>query len=583
VGLEPRAVRAEPLTGPPHHKVASPAPAVSDAPLDPLVRAKFEMMIVTRPPGYTRRLVDTFRHFGGLLLGGLVAHVRHAPPETRIRGIRFVLGYVAATLAAPFVRRDLRDRPFAVQLRRRLELLGPTYIKLGQILSLREDILPTDVTDELKGLLSRLPAAPIGVMQDLVERDLGRPVEEVFVWIDPEPLGSASIAQTHRATTVEGDAVVLKIVKPGIPETLHRDARLLGILGTVLQMIFPRYQPKQIIREFTDYTLREVDLRREADNAETFAANFKDVDDITFPAVYRRYSGRRVLCMEFVDGVTPDSPEARALPEADRRHLTDLGAQAIIRMLYQDGFFHADLHPGNLVIRPGTRVGFIDLGMVGRLDEDLRRTLLYYYYSLVMGDAEAAARYLTAIAQPGPGADPSGFRREVTEISHRWKLASTFVDFSLARLVLESVTRGAAFRMYFPVEMVLMVKALITFEGVGNVLLPGIDVAELSRRHIRRVFLQQFSPVRVLQEGLRGAPEVIDAMVKMPLLMSEGLRVLEKTARRSPENPLAGVRGSLLAGSMVIAGAITLAMQGPWPLWAAFFGLGAILGFRRAA
>jgi ubiquinone biosynthesis protein len=171
----------------------------------------------------------------------------------------------------------------------------------------------------------------------------------------------------------------------------------------------------------------------------------------------------------------------------------------------------------------------------------------------------------------------------VTEISHRWKLASTFEGFSLARLVLESVARGAQFRMYFPVEMVLMVKALITFEGVGNMLLPGLDVAELSRRHVRRVFLQQFSPVRVLQEGLRGAPEVIDAMVKMPLLMSEGLRVLEKTARRTPENPLAGVRGSLLAGSMVIAGALTLGMGGPWPLWVAFFLIALFLGTRRAA
>jgi ubiquinone biosynthesis protein len=575
VGVQSRAVRAEPLTS---RLEPAPAPAVA-----PSGVPRFETLVVTRPPGYVRRLATTVRHFSGLLAGGLVAYVRSGREEGTGRGLRFAVAGILAALVRPFVRRDLRDRPFAVQLRRRLEMLGPTYIKLGQILSLREDILPTEVTDELKGLLSRLPAAPMTVIRALIEKDLGREVEAMYAWIDAEPLGSASIAQTHRATTIEGDAVVVKVVKPGIPETLQRDSRLLGVLGSVLQLIFERYQPKQIIREFTDYTLREVDLRREADNAETFAANFKDVDDITFPEIYRRYSGKRVLCMEFVEGVTPDSPEARALPEADRRRLTDMGAQAIIRMLYQDGFFHADLHPGNLIVLPGPQAGFIDLGMVGRMHDELRRTLLYYYYSLVMGDAEAAARYLTAIAQPGAGADPSGFRREVTEISHRWKLASTFENFSLARLVLESVTRGAEFRMYFPVEMVLMVKALITFEGVGNVLLPGIDVAELSRRHIRRVFLQQFSPVRVLQEGLRGAPEVIDAMVKMPLLMSEGLRVLEKTARRSPENPLAGVRGSLLAGSMVIAGAITLGMGGPWPLWGGFFLIGLFLGVRRGA
>jgi ubiquinone biosynthesis protein len=539
--------------------------------------------MMTEPHGYVRRVFTTVRHVTGLLAGGLVAYADRGRVDGTGRGMRFAAARIAAAVIRPVVRRDLVGRPFAVQLRRRLELLGPTYVRLGQVLSLREDILPVEVTDELKGLRSDLPAVSMPLIERTIEHDLGRPVYAAFTWIDPVPLRSASMAQTHRATTLEGDPVVVKAVKPGIPETVQRDARLLGMLGSILQIILGAYQPKRIIREFIDYALRELDLRREADNADTFAANFRDDEAIVFPAIYRRHSGRRVLCMEYVDGITPDAPEAPDLPEADRRRLADLGAEAIIRMLYQDGFFHADLHPGNLVIRSGVRLGFIDLGMVGRLDEDLRRTLLYYYYSLAMGDAEAAARYLTAIAQPGAGADPAGFCREVTDISHRWKLASTFESFSLARLVLESVTRGARYRMYFPVELVLMVKALVTVERVGNALLPGLDVAELSRRHIRRVFLRQFGPVRVLPEGPRGAPEAMDAMVRMPLLMSEGLRLLEKTARRSPENPLSGVRGSVLAGSCVIAGAITLAMGGAWPLWVAFFLLGLILGVRRGA
>jgi ubiquinone biosynthesis protein len=546
-------------------------------------RPRFEPLVVTAPPGYARRLAVTGRHFTGLLAGGLVAWVRRRRTERTGRGVKYAAAWLAALVVAPLVRRDLRREPFPVQLRRRLELLGPTYIKLGQILSLREDILPVEITDELKRLLSHLPAAGLDAVRAIVERDLGRSMETFFAWVDPEPLGSASIAQTHRATTREGDPVVLKVVKPGIRETLQRDARLLAGLGLVLQILFPRYQPRQIIREFTEYTLREVDLRREADNAETFAANFKDAPDIAFPQVYRQYSGKSVLCMEYFEGLTPDTPEARALPEAERRRVTELGASAIIRMLYHDGFFHADLHPGNLMILPGNRVGFIDLGMVGRLDEELRRTLLYYYYSLVMGDPEAAARYLTAVAEPGPGGDPHGFRREVTEISQRWKLAATFDEFSLARLILESVTRGAEYRMYFPVEMVLMVKALVTFEGVGNLLMPGLDVAELSRRHIRRVFIAQFSPVRFLQEGLRGAPDVVDAMVKMPLLLTEGLRVLEKTAQRRPENPLAGMRGTLLAGAFLVTGGIVMGLGGPWPVWVACFLVTVVLGFRKGA
>jgi len=330
-----------------------------------------------------------------------------------------------------------------------------------------------------------------------------------------------------------------------------------------------------------DYTQREVDLRQEAENAEALAANFLDLPGVVFPTVYPELSGSRVLCMEYIDGQRPDTPQAQALPRKAREKLVDLGAAAIIRMIYRDGLFHADLHPANLLILPGTRVGFIDLGMVGRLDGELRRMLLYYYYSLVTGDAENAARYLAAVAEPGRGGDPQGFRREVTEISRRWRRHATFRGFSLGRLVLESLSRGARYRMYFPVELVLMVKALITFEGVGHVLLPGFDVAEVSRRHIREIFLLQFSPWRVLQEELRGAPDLMDALVKVPLLVTEGVRVLEKSTKRAPENPFAGVRGTLIAGFCLVAGAILMVFGGPWPLWAGLFVLAPLLGLRR--
>jgi ubiquinone biosynthesis protein len=254
---------------------------------------------------------------------------------------------------------------------------------------------------------------------------------------------------------------------------------------------------------------------------------------------------------------------------------------AIIRMLYKDGFFHADLHPGNLIILPGPKVGFIDLGMVGRLDEDLRRALLYYYFALVMGDGENAARYLTAIARTGDGANPAAFRRDATEIANRWKRSSNFKDFSLGQLILESLSKGAEHGMYFPVEMVLMVKALVTFEGVGNVLLPGFDVAEVSKKHIRTLFIHQFSPMRFLTEGMRGVPDLVDAMAKMPLLVSDGLKVLERLSKQPTENPLSGLRGTLIAGSCLVAAAVSMGFKAPWPVWSALFLIAFLLAVKR--
>ena len=557
--------------------------AIADTTNEDLLRARgFEIMRVTRPPGLLTRLVATYRHFLGLLFGGLAAYVRHARAEGTGRGVKFLLVRLVTLLSAPFVDRELRAQPFAVQFRRRLERLGPTYIKLGQILSLREDLLPKNITTELKSLLNQLPVVPLPVLVAIIEKDLHRPVSELFLQIDELPIGSASIGQTHRATTHEGDPVIIKVVKPGIRETRERDAKLLGLLGSLAELIIPRFQPKQLVTEFCEYTLREVDLRREADNAETFAANFADTPDVVFPAIYRDLSGRSILTMEFFDGIRPDSEAAQALPEEARRHLTDRGAESIIRMLYRDGFFHADLHPGNLMILPGPKLGFIDLGMVGRLDEDLRRGLLYYYFALVMGDADNSARYLAAIARPGPGANPAAFRREAAEIANRWKRTSSFEGYSLGQLILDSLSRGAQYGMFFPVELVLMVKALVTFEGVGHVLLPGFDVAEVSKRHIRALFIQQFSPLRLLTEGMRGAPDMVDAMAKMPLLVTDGLRVLERVARQPAENPLSGLRGTLIAGSCLVAGAISMGFAAPWPVWGGLFAIAFFLAIRRS-
>lgn len=561
---------------------ATPRPVSPAA--DASAAAGFELLNDAPPDGLVRRFFTTHRHLLGLVFGGLAAAVRARKADpARSRGVGFVLLRLTAGLASPFLDRSFADKTFPVQFRRRLEVLGPTYIKLGQILSLRDDLLPREVTAELKNLLDRLPVITFERLLGIVTAELGRPIDAMFSRVDPHPLGSASIAQIHRATTLDGAEVILKVVKPGIRETLRRDSILLKLFGALLQVPLGRFQPRRVIAEFCDYTAREVDLRREADNAETFSANFKDSPAVVFPRIRREYSSRGVLCMEFLDGLRPDDPGVQSMSAEDKARLVDLGAGSIIRMLFADGFFHADLHPGNLLVLPGVKCGFIDLGMVGRFDEEVRRSMMYYYYCLVIGDAEFAARYLAGVAQPGPGADVNGFRRAVVEISRRWAQNSTFENFSLARLIMESVGIAGQYRVYFPVEMILMVKALVTFEGVGKILDPQIDVARVSQKHISRIFLAQFNPLRIASEGLRGAPEVIDAFVKAPLLITEGLRYLEKATRQRPENPLAGLRGTILAGCSLIAGAILVAFDGPWPIWSALFALAFLLALRRGS
>ncbi len=530
--------------------------------------------------GLLRRFLATSRHAWGLGVGSLVAHVRALPKSERWR-IRFLLLRPLLAIVALPIDRELKRQPFEVQLRRRLARLGPTYIKLGQILSSRQDLLPDRVTEELKKLLDKLPAVPYPEFFELVNRHLGRPVDEVFAHIRTRPLGSASIGQTHLAALHSGEQVVLKVVKPGIRKTLKRDTVLLKALGWLLQLLLPRFQPRRVINEFCEYTLREVDLAREADNAETFASSFQDQPDIVFPRIYRQYSNENLLCMEFLDGIQPTDPRAAELRPEDRARLVDLGAEAIISMLFRDGFFHADLHPANLVILPGPRCGFIDLGMVGRFDSDLKHTLLYYYYSLIVGEHENAANYLALIATTGSGSDPTGFRRDVEDVCRHWSHRARFGQASLAELIIQSVGKGARHRMYFPVEMVLMVKAIVTFEAVGRLLLADFDVTTVSRKHMNRILLERFGPLRLGRESLTALPELVDTLAKTPRLVSEGLRLMEQATKQPAENPFAGMRATLLGGFCLVAGAILAGSGGPWPLWVALLVAGILLPLRR--
>ncbi len=520
--------------------------------------------------GAVRRFFTVWRHVAGLLMGGHIAYVRSLPRVQRT-GLRSLGKRMLAAILKPFVRGDLRDQPFPEQLRRRLEILGPTFTKLGQIMAIREDLLPEVITAELDSLMDHLPPIPFAQVERILERELEAPVESLFRSVDSEPLAAASIAQVHRATTHDGDDVVVKVIKPGIRDVVTSDLKLLEFFGVFLQWLLPRYQPRQIIDEFGAYTEREIDFDYEADHAEIFAANFQDVSGVIFPTVYRELSTSDVLTMEYLSGIRPGPQAVRELSEAERQRVIDLGASAVIRMLYKDGFFHADLHAGNLKILPGERpedlqIGFIDLGMVGRFRADIRRRMLYYYYALVRGDVDNAARYLLDMARVGEGGDPQGFRRAVSDMARHFLMRSKQGSISLAQVILRSLSLGGRYRIFFPVEMTLMVKALVTFEGVGRTLNPDLDVVSVSRRHVRHIFRERFNPLTLGSEMLSNAPELVDVALKLPQLLTSGVAHLEESlVDQSPSDPLSGVRSSVIAGACIVGGVIAVVQGGP--LW----------------
>ncbi len=527
--------------------------------------------------GVVRRFVLLYKHAIGLFAGAFVASVNQLPAYQK-KGLHRGFRRATAAVLRRLLKKELRDLPFEVQLRTRLQMLGPTYVKLGQVMAIREDILPPSITDELKKLLDRLPEIPFEVVRAILEDNLGGPVDRFFAHIDPRPLGSASIGQTHLAQLHTGETVVIKVIKPGIRELILQDLKLLQILAGFLEKLIPRYQPRQIIHEFCNYTEKEINLVYEADHAEIFAANFADDPEIVFPKIYREFTTRDVLCMEYFDGIKPTDPSIFDLSEEALDQVVNIGARAIIRMLYEHGFFHADLHAGNIIVLQDLRVGFIDLGMVGRFEERIKRNLLFYFNALVHGDIEHSAKYLLAMAQPGKKGDPDGFRRAVSDLLRRYRVQNAHGDMSLAELILESLKIGAQFHIFFPVEMTLMVKALVTFEGVGRHLKPKLDVVETSRKHVQKVYEQYYHPRFLTQQLIRNLPELLELATQLPELVLESTRYWERTLRqRPPENPLVGIKSTMLAGSLIIAAVITLVQGGPHVLWILLFLTGGLL------
>jgi ubiquinone biosynthesis protein len=565
-------VAEEPIISEEHYEAPAPVLAADQS-------SEYAVYQEPRNTGIIGRFVITVKELTALTLGGGVSYIRQQSAAGHGWALHVI--FLRLVLAIPwiFLNKDIISQPFAQQFRIRLERLGPTYIKLGQILSLREDILPKAITTELsEHLLDKLPAVPTERYLQLVEQELGAPLETAFRWIDPRPLGSASLAQTHRARLLNHDKVVIKLLKPGVRDIIVTDTRLLRVLASFLQLFLGRFQPKPLINEFCDYTLREVDLRFEADNAEVFRANFKDEPDIKFPKIYPHQSTRGMLVMEYFRGMKPDVKSAEKLTDRQRRRATDLGVQAIIQMIFQDGFFHADLHPGNLVIFPDATVGFLDLGMVGRFDRDTRKRVFYYFYSLVTGDSESAARYLSSLTRARKPEDMERFRRALAELYGRWIRTGSFHEFSLAQVIMQSIVLAGRYYIQYPSEVILMVKALVTVEGVGNILVPDLSIAEASRGQVTRLMLHEFNPVNLLKESALVVPEMVEILNRSPLIISDGLKVLENSLNQQKrERRLTGQSATTLAGFALLSGTLLVALGGPWPAWVALFGLSGLM------
>ena len=435
------------------------------------------------------------------------------------------------------VRRDRREKRgleellapnFGVRLRRAFDDLGPTFVKFGQLLSTRQDILPEGVLFELQKLQDTVAPIPLAVVEGVIERELGAPVGEVFAAFDEVPLGAASIGQVHRARLRDGTEVAVKVQRPEARGRVEADLALLRDLAALLDARFGErlfIDVPELAAEFEGVIRRELDYEAEAQNARRFAHNFADTE-VRIPRVYTGLSTGRVLVMEFVEGTRFHEVRPLLMTPRERRRVASMGAEAIFKMAFDDGFFHGDPHPGNLILTPDGRLALLDFGMVGFMSRGDVEALSRLFIATIRRDADAALRGLEGLGVRYATEVRADLVQELREFLHKYS-GLTVGEFSLGQALSELISLARRYRVSMPPVFPLLTKALVTAEALARAIDPTINVYELAQPYARRLLLERYEPDALLERTQERAVEYARYLEDYPEQLRQVLAGLE--------------------------------------------------------
>jgi ubiquinone biosynthesis protein len=407
--------------------------------------------------------------------------------------------------------------------------LGPTFVKLGQVLATRVDLFPPEWIAEFEQLQNNVPPVPFELLLAEVEKALKRDPRDVFQDIEPKPLGSASIAQVHGATLDDGTRVVLKVMRPGIRPKVQADLRILGYLASVIESEVAearRFQPAQMVAELGRSLRRELDLALEARAQERFAQNFADQADIVIPRIYWDYTRESMNVQQRVDGIAGNDWAAVEAAGLDRSVLARRGADAVLKMILVDGYFHADPHPGNVFYLPGNRIAMIDFGMAGRLTERRRQEIVDMLWALVRRDEGAMVNVLLEWVPDGE-VDEARLAAEVGDLMFDYERVA-LKDVRIATVLQDIAGIMRRHAIVLPADLALLFKALITLEGLGRQLDPQFQLVEHLTPFLGHLMRQRNRPQALLTRSSRRLAELAGIAARMP----EDMRQLIKEARR---------------------------------------------------
>lgn len=451
--------------------------------------------------------------------------------------------------------------PRGERIRRALEDLGPIFVKFGQMLSTRRDLLPDDVAQELAKLQDRVPPFPGTTARVIVEEALEKPVGELFESFDEHPHASASIAQVHLARLMGGRDVVVKVVRPGIQKVIARDIGLLYVVAELAERYWRegrRLRPREVVAEYEKTILDELDLMREAANASQLRRNFQDSELLYVPEVYWPFCRRQVMVMERIHGIPISDVAELRRQHVDLKKLSERGVEIFFTQVFRHSFFHADMHPGNIFVSPEGRYVAVDFGIMGTLSPTDQRYLAENFVAFFKRDYRRVAELHVQ-----SGWVPAGTRVEEFEAAIRTVCEPIFErplkDISFGQLLLRLFQTARRFHMEVQPQLVLLQKTLLNIEGLGRDLYPDLDLWQTAKPFLERWMSEQVG-VRAFFQGLgKEVPRWAEKLPELPNLVYDVLRHAESGELRVVVSPAEweDLRQTLQRGQQRIYLAIT--------------------------
>jgi len=460
-----------------------------------------------------------------------------------------------------------------MRLRQAFEELGPTFVKLGQLLSTRPDVVPESFIEEFTKLQDNVQPLSFEKVREVVERELKRPLSEAYASFGEKPLAAASIGQVHEAVLHTGEKVVVKIQRPEIERMIEVDVSLLAFLAGLLEKYIPEtklFGPKTVVDEFFRTLSYELDYVVEANNMAKIAQNMTSMPEVVIPTVYKSLSTSKVLTLERLEGVRVNDLKALEAAGIDRRRIVQIGTRAFFKAVVMDGLFHGDLHGGNLFVLPGNRLGIIDFGIVGRLSEKSRGQLATMVMSLLTEDYENLCYTYAELGAAGPSIDFESFERDVRNTLAPY-IGLSLDQLNIGKILIEATKVATRYEIKIPGDWMIIFKAILTIEGMGRTLDPSFDMMTEGRVLIGDLVKNQYSMQRLTKDAMWIARDAVALLqilprqlrwmfkkfnsndfafeIKSPELVAIR-REMEASSRRTSASVLAA--GCLIAGSLAL-------------------------------